>query len=195
MSVIRVNPESVASYGRDAQSHFDQIHHELTALVAGVADVRYFGPNALAFKTGSAEMAADFANRFSKDIGQIADSIRVNTSNISSALGGQPININVNGALIQVPQIASSDIVDIDLTALESLSSLIKQHFTLITDHIDRHLEKLVATDCLGRSKEATVEAVRTFTAIAKSKCGEAQQNLSHRIQEQISAVQQADAQ
>ena len=126
MTIIRVNPESVVSYGRDAQERFDSIRNELKTLVSAVAEVRYFGPNAVSFKTNAAQLSADFANRFNRDLGGIANSIRTTTTNIAAALGGQPISISVNGTPIDVPTIANVNYVDVDLTALEGLERTVK---------------------------------------------------------------------
>lgn len=193
MSVIRVNPESVVAYGRDAQDRFDRIRVELKGLVVSVAEVRYFGPNAVAFKTGSSQMAADFANQFNKSLSGIADSIRLSTSNIAAALGGQPINIAVSGTPIDVPTIISSEVVDIDLTALEGLAQTVNRNFDRISELVGGHLVKLEGTDWVGQSREATVEAVRKFTSNAKSSCAEAQQGLTRRINDQVTAARQAD--
>ena len=62
MTLIRVNPESVRGYGRDAQAAFEVMHRSLVELVDEVVAVRYFGPNAVAFKSESGRMAADFAS-------------------------------------------------------------------------------------------------------------------------------------
>ena len=57
MTLIRVNPESVRSYGAEAQNIFDTMHSSLLGLVNEVDAVRYFGPNAVAFKTESGRLA------------------------------------------------------------------------------------------------------------------------------------------
>ena len=46
MTLIRVNPESVRSYGSQAQSLFESMTTSLDRLVNDVVAVRYFGPNA-----------------------------------------------------------------------------------------------------------------------------------------------------
>ena len=53
MTLIRVNPESVRTYGREAQQAFESMHQSLVALVDEVVAVRYFGPNAVSFNPGS----------------------------------------------------------------------------------------------------------------------------------------------
>ena len=69
MTVVRVNPESVRAYGADAQTGFDAIRTDLVALVNEVTEVRYFGPNAVDFKTRAGQLAADFANKLNADLG------------------------------------------------------------------------------------------------------------------------------
>ena len=193
VTIIRVNPESVVSYGRDAQERFDSIRNELKTLVSAVAEVRYFGPNAVSFKTNAAQLSADFANRFNRDLGGIANSIRTTTTNIAAALGGQPISISVNGTPIDVPTIANVNYVDVDLTALEGLERTVNQHFARIVELVDGHLKKLESTDWAGNAREKTVDAVRQFTSSSKSSCNEVQQMLSRTITEQIRVAREAD--
>ena len=85
MTLIRVDPESVRGYGREAQGIFEQIHDALVRLVDDVVAVRYFGPNAVAFKTECGRVAADFANRLHVDMAAMADAVRRSTSNIAAA--------------------------------------------------------------------------------------------------------------
>ncbi len=63
MTLIRVNPESVQRYGVEAQRIFDAMQQSLVGMVDQAVGVRYFGPNAVTFKTECGRMAADFANR------------------------------------------------------------------------------------------------------------------------------------
>jgi len=67
-SVIRVDPQSVRRYARQAQSSFEAMRSELDRLVKSVAEVRYEGENAFAFKTGISELSVEFANTFSHDM-------------------------------------------------------------------------------------------------------------------------------
>lgn len=193
MTVVRVNPQSVRAYGTDAQAKFDAIRNELVQLVNAVTEVRYFGPNAVDFKTKSGQLAADFANRLNQDLGAIADAVRVSTSNIAASLGGAPVSISVNGATISPPAVATVDYVDVDTSALDGLKSNVDRHFTTIAGLFDGHLQKLVATDWTGNAQEQALGAVRTFTSAAKSKCSEAQQSLNTYIASQVQSVITAD--
>ena len=93
MTIVRVEPGSVRAYATSAQQQFEGIHSELTTLVNDAVGVHYQGPNAVSFKTKAGQMAAEFANSLSKDMGQIADAVRASTSNIAGSLGGAPIQI------------------------------------------------------------------------------------------------------
>lgn len=193
MTVIRVNPASVQAYGADAQAKFEAIRTELVQLVDTVATVRYFGPNAVDFKTRAGQLAADFANRVNQDLGAIADAVRTSTSNIAAALGGAPLSLSVNGGTIAVPAIASVDYVDVDTSALEAVKPVVDRHFATITGLFDSHLQKLVATDWEGNAKEQAVGQVRGFTSSATAKSTEAQQTLNAFITNQLNAVLTAD--
>ena len=193
MTVVRVNPQSVRAYGTDAQAKFDAIRTELVGLVNAVTEVRYFGPNAVDFKTKSGQIAADFANRLNQDLGAIADAVRVSTSNIAASLGGAPVSIAVNGATISPPAVATVDYVDVDTSALDALKGTVDRHFAAINALFDGHLQKLNSTDWTGNAREQAVTAVRSFTNAAKSKSTEAQQSLTTYITNQVQSVVSAD--
>jgi len=193
MTVVRVNPQSVHAYGADAQAKFDAIRTELVQLVNAVTEVRYFGPNAVDFKTRSGQIAADFANRLNQDLGAIADAVRVSTSNIAASLGGAPVSISVNGSTISPPGVAAVDYVDVDTSALDALRTVVDRHFASIAALFDGHLQKLVSTDWTGNAREQAVSAVRTFTSAAKSKSAEAQTSLNTYISNQVQSVITAD--
>jgi len=193
MTVVRVNPASVREYGTDAQAKFDAIRNELVGLVNAVTEVRYFGPNAVDFKTRSGQIAADFANKLNQDLGAIADAVRVSTSNIAASLGGAPVTISVNGSAISPPAVATVDYVDVDTSALDALKGTVDRHFAAINGLFDGHLQKLNGTDWTGNAREQALTAVRTFTTAAKSKSNEAQQSLTTFITKQVQSVITAD--
>ena len=114
MTVIRVDPASVRGYGTQAQGIFDTMHGELVALVNDVVAVRFFGPNAVAFKTDSGKVAADFANKLNTDMGAMADAVRTSTSNIAASLGGSAITIQIDSKAITPPSPETVDYVDVD---------------------------------------------------------------------------------
>ena len=89
--------------------------------------MRYFGPNAVAFKTESGRLAAEFANRLHADMGAMADAVRTSTSNIAASLGGAPIAIRLDPRPIAPPTPQSVDFVDVDTAALESLLPAISE--------------------------------------------------------------------
>jgi len=192
-SVIRVNPESVRQYAREAQSSFEAMRSELERLVKSVAEVRYEGENAFAFKTGISELSVEFANKFSTDMSGIADHIRAVTSNIAGSLGGQPITIEVKGGTISAPVIQKSDVVDVDTTQLEALAGTVKRHFGVLTDNLDQHLRDLEKTDWVGQAKDSVSQGVRQYTQKLRNNCDEVNGQITKRINDQVVAAKQAD--
>jgi hypothetical protein len=191
---IRVEPRSVKAYGTKAQGRFDGIRQDLVALVNEVATVHYFGPNAAQFKKGSAELAADFSSRLLKDIAAIANAVRSSTSSIANSLGGQPISIQVNGSAVPIPSINEGDgAVDVDLSALEHLTPIVKARFGKINEGLKGHLADLRGTDWTGTAKTSTVDGVSRFTTAATQKSAEAEKSIVDYIREQIQATRQAD--
>jgi hypothetical protein len=192
-SVIRVNPASIRTYGASAQGHFTAIRAELESLVRECVDVHYFGPSAVQFKTGAGKMSAEFATQLVTKMGQVADAVRASTSNIAASLGGAPISIQVNGAAIAAPAVASVDYVDVDTSALEALKGTVTARFATITGALDQHLRDLQGTDWVGNAKTQTEGAVGGFTTSAKTSANDALSSLTAYITSQLDAVLAAD--
>lgn len=193
MTVIRVNPASVQQYGRDAQAAFEQMHQSLVELVGEVVAVRYFGPNAVAFKSECGRLAADFAGRLHVDMAAMADAVRRSTSNIATALGGQPIQLSVDARPIVPTTPEVVDVVDVDTTALEAMVPVISGRFGELRDQLTVNFQKLQATDWEGHAKLAAVDAVGGFTSSARHTCDAAEQSLADAIRRQVQAVVAAD--
>ena len=193
MTVVRVNPQSVQTYGRDAQAKFDGMRNELVQLVNSVVEVRYFGPNAVDFKTRAGQLAADFANSLNRDIAMVASAVEASTSAIASSLGGARLSLPVNGTPITAPVPASVDYVDVDTAALDALTSEVNRHFQGIESLLDSHLSSLRGTDWAGNAKEQAVASVVSFTSSARAKCQEAQQAINSYITSQVQSVVAAD--
>ena len=194
MTIVRVEPGSVRAYASSAQQQFEGIHGELTALVNDAVGVHYQGPNAVSFKTKAGQMAVEFANSVSKDLGQIADSVRASTSNIAGSLGGAPISIQVSGKPITAPTPAAGDgSVDVNTEGLEGLIPNVQRHFATIRTTFDSHLSSLKGTDWTGNAKDTAVTSVSGFTNSAKSKADTAEQAIVKYIQTQITDVRNAD--
>lgn len=193
MTLIRVNPESVRAYGNQAQGLFDEMHQSLVTMVGDVVAVRYYGPNAVAFKTECGRMAAEFANRLHLDLGAMADAVSRSTSNIAAALGGAPVIIRVDGRPIAPPSPEVVDYVDVDTSALEAQIPVVGNRFDELRTNLTRNLEALGATDWEGNAKLMAVDAVGGFTTSARGKCDEAHSALAEFMRRQVDAVVAAD--
>ncbi len=193
MTLIRVVPESVQRYGHEAQSIFDSMHSSLVGLVNEVVAVRYFGPNAVAFKTQSGQMATDFANRLHTDMAAMAEAVRTSTSNIAASLGGAPISIRLDSRTLVPPTPQTVDYVDVDTSALESLVPVINNRFESLRQGLASNLAKLGATEWDGNAKRSAFDSVSNFTGSANTKCGEAEQSIVTYVRSQLQAVVAAD--
>ena len=193
MTLIRVNPDSLHRYGLDTQAGFDAMHHSLVALVDQVVEVRYFGPNALTFKTEVGRLAAEFANRLHADMQAMTEAIRTSTTNIATALGGQPIVIRLDPRPITPPAPAAVDFVDVDTAALEALNPRVIERFEGLRQGLSSHLAKLQATDWEGNAKRLAVDAVGGFTSSARGRCDAAEQSITAFVRNQLDAVLAAD--
>jgi hypothetical protein len=169
------------------------MHRSLVDLVNDVVAVRYFGPNAVAFKTECGRMSADFANRLHMDMGAMADAVRQSTSNIAAALGGAPIHIQIDNRPITPPVPQTVDYVDVDTAALEAMVPVVGQRFAQLRDGLTTNFQRLQATDWEGNAKLAAIDAVGGFTTSAHAKCDEAEQALSAYITRQVQSVVAAD--
>ena len=194
MTIIRVVPESVEAYGREAQSIFDSMHTALVSMVNSVVEVRYFGPNAVRFKTEAGALAADFANKLHLDISAMAEAVRASTSAISGSLGGAPLTITVDSRPITAPTPETVDYLDVDTDALSGLAPTVSGHFTSLRSGLSSHLGKLSATDWHGNAKLTAVDAVSGYTSAAQGKCDTADSSIAAFINAQIDSVTTVDA-
>lgn len=193
MTLIRVNPESVRSYGAQAQSLFEAMASSLDRLVDDVVAVRYYGPNAVAFKSECGRLAADFGNRLYADMGAMADAVRRSTSNIAASLGGASISIQLANKAVVAPTPESVDYVDVDTTALEAAMPVVGSHFASIRDGLTDHFQRLQQTDWEGNAKLAAVDAVGGFTTSARRSCDTSEQALTTYIRNQVQSAIAAD--
>lgn len=193
MTSIRVNPGSVKTYGTNASTKFQEISAELKMLVSDCVEVHYYGANAKQFKEQCGQLAADFANKLHKDMSTIADAVRSSTTNISKALGGQPIVIAIDNSPVSVPSVAAVDYVDVDPSALVMLKSTVDRHFTRIVERLNGHLSDLKSTDWQGKAKEGAVAEISAFTQKAVSASQEASKSIGTYIQAQYDAAMAAD--
>lgn len=193
MTLIRVNPESVRSYGTQAQVVFETMTSSLDRLVNDVVAVRYYGPNAVAFKTECGRLAADFGNKLYADMGAMADAVRRSTSNIAASLGGAPISIQLANKAIVAPTPEPVDFVDVDTAALEAVMPVVSNHFTSIREGLTNHFQRLQQTDWEGNAKLAAVDAVGGFTTSARQSCDTSEQALTTYIRNQVQSVVAAD--
>jgi hypothetical protein len=193
---LRSSPEkfciAVAVTGGDAR--FYAVRAELQSLVNDAVMVRYFGPNAVEFKTHSGEMASDFGRRLAQDLGQIAEAVRTSTTAIARSLGGGPISVSVDGAPVPLPQVPAGDgSVEVDTSGLEALKPRVVGHIDAITAALDAHLRSLRSTDWQGQAKESAVAAVTGFTHAARSLANEARSSITSYIDRQIDMVLAGD--
>jgi len=194
MTLIRVNPASVRSYATTAQGEFDAMTTELTRLADDVVSVRYFGPNAVAFKTECGRLAEDFGRALHRNLGAMAEAVRVSTSNIAASLGGAPIDITLADKAVAAPAPTVVDYVDVDTAALEALIPVVERHFAALTDGLSRHLSALQRTDWEGNAKRNAVGSVQALTGNATATCDDARAKLTTYIRGQIDSVVLADA-
>jgi hypothetical protein len=192
-SVIRVNPESVVAYSRQAQDQFDAISKELQSLINSVCRVRYFGAHAFAFKGAIGQMSVDFANSFSADMRAMTDHIQAVTSNISQSLGGFKLSLSYQSKPIALPDIQRTDFVDVDTTELEGLTGIVRNHFARLVDSLDQHVRCLEGTDWVGNAKESVMGAARQYTQKLKASCDEVNGKISKAIADQVATARQAD--
>jgi septum formation inhibitor MinC len=193
MTVIRVNPQSVKSYGNTAQNIFNTMHESLVGLVNDVVGVRYFGPNAVSFKSECGRVAADFANRLHQDMAAMADAVKQSTSNIAASLGGAPIVIQIDPKAITPPQPQSVDYVDVDTDALSAVVGVVNKWFGALDTGLSSNLSGLQATDWEGNAKIAAVDSVNGFTSSARNKCETTKQTIVTYINNQVEAAHGAD--
>jgi len=192
--VVRVNPSSMQQYASQANQQFADARQALSDLVRETAEVHYFGPNADRFKHDCSTLAAELANKLLRQFQTIAEAVAGSTSNIAASLGGSPIRITVDASPLSPPAIAASpDVVDVDTSALSSLSSFSNSAIGRVKEALQAHLSALQGTDWVGDAKNQAVDIVGNATRTAQAASDDAQQQISNFITKQIDAVRQAD--
>ena len=194
MTVIKVNPESIHTYGKKAQKHFDDIRHHLQVMADEADRVPYAGNNAEKFKAETARLLSEYSKAMLKDLGTIADAIRVTTSNIAQSLGGQPITISVNGTPIVPQPVKKGDGTHLlDTERFLQLPGKLTANFDAIDNQLAIHLRSLTATVWEGKAKHDCVQLVGDFTNTAKKDTAEAKRSVIDYITKQTASAIEGD--
>jgi hypothetical protein len=125
---------------------------------------------------------------------QIAELVKVTTSNIAQALGGHAIVIKVNGNKI-VPQktsAAADGSQKVSTAALGSLPTILHTRFESMRTHLKAHQTDFTSFDVIGwrsRAKTSADEAVRTFTTNASGHTSDAENEIVKFIKSQLDAL------
>lgn len=191
---IKVNPDSIKGYGSKAQSHFNEIRANLQHMANEIDRVPYEGTNAEKFKGDVGLMMSEFSTAMLKDLGAIANAVKTTTSNIAQALGGQAVNISVDGrAIIPQPVKKGDGTQAADTVALGALPTTLKAKFESINTELNNHVKNLQATIWEGKGKKDCVELVSGYTKTATKDCDDAKASIIAFIKAQLVAVEAAD--
>lgn len=192
--VVRVLPDSVIKYQDGAKDQFSSIHTNLTNMIESVVNVRYFGPNAMKFKTECGQLATEFANKLSEEVGGIVGVVNTATSNIAGSLGEGRLALTWEAKPFTAPTPAAGDgAVDVDHGALGELKTAVAAKFDDINNLLGQHLQALVATDWTGVAKDTVSEEVTGRTTRTQATVTENANKLNTVIQQQIDDVVAAD--
>lgn len=192
---IKVNPESIRSYGAKAQRSFDQIRTDLQIMVNATDRVPYEGENAEKFKAECGRLVGDFSKAMLKDMQEISSAVRTTTSNIAQALGGEPVRINVSGTAITPQPVKKGDgTKSADTVALRALPKVLETRFESIETQLRNHLQALRGTVWEGQGKKDAVTLVTTYTSQATKQSDEAKRSIIDYINKQLQALEAADA-
>lgn len=195
---IEVHPEKVKAYGNKAQHHFDKLRQDLQIITNAVDRAPYEGTNASYFKNTTGEMVSQFSQRFLEDMQEISQLVRVTTSNIAQALGGQPITIRVDGSKI-VPQKVSANAdgsQKVDTVALGNLPTIMHTRFQSIRNGLKAHQRDFTDFHVIGwrsKAKASADQAIGSFTNNASRRASEAEAEIVKFIKSQLEAIQAAD--
>lgn len=192
---IRVEPASVIAYGTEATELFGEIDARLASLIEEVVGVHYYGANAKAFKESLGASVVNYGLAAQNKMTAMADAVRAATTRISSSLGGRPVEISFDGKTkLEVPGVEAPEWVDVDTSALSSLSDVIPSRFAVITGLFAQHEAALSRTDWIGNAKNEAVGEVNRLTSIAQSENDDAVSSIQATLESQIQSAQQADA-
>jgi Flp pilus assembly pilin Flp len=195
-----VTPEVIRAYGRTVNGKIDTIFTALNQLCVDVVEVEYHGTNAFNFKTQAGEKAAAFGKEMVKSINALKEAIAAATSNISGALGGESIALDLsdNALTPQSPNKPDGSEVA-DPTALNTLVQTVTTRFSEITTAVDENLRALTdmpreAPGWQGDARDSTEQVVGDWTKSVKTLCENSEKDLTTFIKDQNTAVQERDA-
>ena len=194
MTVIRVDPQSVRDYGRQAQGIFDTMHGELVTLVndvvagpllrperGGVQDRLRQGGGGLR-QQAERRHGCDGRRRSHVDVehrrlaGWCADH---DPARLEGDHAAHPRDGRLRRRRHERPRVVDSGRRRNTSPALRS--------------GLKDNLGRLQGTDWEGNAKIAAVDAVSGFTTSAQAKCDTAEQSVTNYIRNQIEAVTTAD--
>lgn len=195
---IEIHPDKVRTYAGKAQAHFDKMRSDMQSITNTIDRVDYEGDNAAYFKNTTGDMVSDFSQKFLQDMQEISQLVKVTTSNIAQAMGGQPIVIKVDGSKI-VPQkvaAASDGSQKVSTADLANLPTILHTRFESMRAELKGHMMDFTNFDVIGwrsKAKTSADEAVRTFTTNASGHATEAENEIVKFVKSQLDALEAAD--
>lgn len=195
MSDIRVNAQSIDTYGDIATECFAGVQGALQVLVDAVAHVNYMGENAELFKREAGQLSVKFAEGIHKDMTAMTASVNAATTAVSQSLGGRNVSVTVAAKAVTPTegQKADAGVVQVNLPALTALQDVVNAQFKAVTEQLSSNQQALVSTDWTGVSKERAVGEVGRLTTSALGQCAEASKSLNQFITTQVDAVVRSD--
>jgi hypothetical protein len=191
--MIEGNIEEVRGFLRGAPEIFADVRADLEGLVREVVNVPYFGPNATWFKQRCGEIAVELSNALVRDIQAISDAVRTTASDFAESMGGERVTITFDGSPISAPGVPpATDVLQVDLVALEELKSLIAQRLGAVGGAVSRLNERIRAVHARFPRWDNLVQEVDSFSTKARSRLEELGQNLNGVIDGQIESVRSA---
>ena len=195
MSDIRVNAQSIDTYGDTATECFAGVQSALQLLVDAVAHVNYMGVNAEQFKKQAGHLSVEFAEGIHKNMTAMTGSVNAATTAVSQSLGGRNVSVSVAAKSVTPTegQKADAGVVQVNLPALTALQEDVNAQFKAATEQLSAHQQALVTTDWTGVSKDRAVGEVGRLTTSALTQCTEANKTINQYITTQVDSVTRSD--
>jgi hypothetical protein len=197
---MRVNPASVSSYADTATELFAAIRSELVALVSDVVGTGDSDPDAVACTIECGGLATQLTVSLLTDLAQITDAVRASTASLAPALGGAPVTVPFDASPVVVREVPPRDdpsgpgASGLGASGVEALRPVVTTRLGAVQAALQQHLSCLEATDWHGTAKLGAVDAVRRFTAMARSRAAAAESAIVQRIDRHVAAALAAAA-
>ncbi|MFK7918937.1 MAG: hypothetical protein AB8G14_12740 [Ilumatobacter sp.] len=192
MTIIKVHPAEVVTYGTNATARFGEIVDQLQALTTMVDEVQFEGESAFQFRTETNVLVKDFNTQIQSAMAAMVTNVQTAVGNIQSSMQGARVSLEIPPPTpVTESDARNTENSEMDTDALSGLN--VEAPFQAITDAFLSHKTALENVTWLGNAGDAARGAVATLTTQATGVCSTYAADFRKVIDAQVAASIAAD--